>query len=167
MSEYSSITLVLGIVGTITGIIALFISFWTARKENPRLRGKVLTCEHWYPVSEKNVKMISVFPTLEIRNIGDRGTTINDVDLSFWNSGKKYQFRKLYFRGEQAQSQRRWIEAHQLVVLEPDFSEAFDGTEEKQIECQFRVFHTHGAIKAEGKSESKQTKLIFHVNKPI
>ena len=153
MSEYSSITLVLGIVGTITGIIALFISFWTARKENPRLKGKVLSCSHWYSVAQNNVKMISFSSTLEIRNIGDRGTTINDADLTFWNRGKKYQFTKLYFRGDQALSKSRWIEAHQLVEIYPDFYQIFNGTEEEQIECQFQVFHTHGSIKIKGKSE--------------
>jgi hypothetical protein len=159
MSEYSSITLVLGIVGTITGIIALCISFWTVRRESPRLKGRVLSCTHSYSDSEKNVKMISFSLLLEIRNLGDRGTTIKDVVLSFWNSGQKYQSRMINFERLLDRSHSRWIEAHELVEVGLYAQERFDGTEERQIECQFQVFHTHGAIKVEGKSESRQSVL--------
>ena len=40
MSEFYSITSILGIVGAITGIIALFISYCTYRSAKPKLKAE-------------------------------------------------------------------------------------------------------------------------------
>lgn len=147
MSEFSTVNLVLGIIGTITGAIALFISYWTYRKENPRLEVSVPKCEHDFALSTSQIKTISFWVTFQIKNLGDRGTSINDVDLSFKNDGKQYRLRKKYFRGLAVESERKWINAHETMDVEADFYETYEGKQKAQIECTFSVYHTHGAKK--------------------
>lgn len=142
--ELSTINLVLGIIGTITGVIALFISFWTLRKERPHLEVEVLECEHNFGMSESQT-MLTFWVKFQIKNRGDRGTSINDIDLTFEDDEKEYCFKKQYFRGQGGE--RRWVNAHDTIKIGADFYEPFEGSEKEQIECTFTLYHTHGAKK--------------------
>ena len=152
MTEFPNINSILGIIGTITGIIALFISYWTFRAERPRLTAKVLECHHSYTMVEGK-KRINFFATLEISNRGDRGTTINEVEVNFEIEGKKYSVKKDYFRGNKNDSKRRWIDPHEIIELEPDFYYAVEMVETNKINCTFKLIHTHGSLSAKYVSE--------------
>jgi hypothetical protein len=155
MSEFSNINLVLGIIGTITGAIALFISYWIYRKENPRLEMSVSKCEHDFTLSTSQVKTISFWVTFQIKNLGDRGTSINDVGLFFRSNGNHYRLKKRYFRGLTVESERKWINAHETMDIEADFYETYEGNDKTQIECTFSVYHTHGAKKVTTVSQKR------------
>jgi hypothetical protein len=158
LTEFSNVSSILGIIGTITGIIALFISYWTFRAERPRLTAKVLECKHSYSMVEGK-KRINFFTTLEISNRGDRGTTINEVEVNFEIEGKKYSIKKDYFRGQKVESKRRWINPHEIIEVEPDFSKEFGMAETTKINSTFNIYHTHGSLKTKSVSE------IYHVPK--
>jgi hypothetical protein len=159
MSEqFSIVNLVLGIIGTITGIIALFISYWTFRKESPHLETKLLKCEHDFAISKSQAKTISFWTEFQIKNLGDRGTTVNDIGLTFVDDGKEYNFKKQYYRGRYGtgETQRKWINAHETMSVEADFFEPYEGNERDQIECTFTLYHTHGAEHVESISHKKR-----------
>jgi hypothetical protein len=143
MSEFLNVNL-LGIIGTVTGIFALLISYRTYSKQKPNLKVKVTNCEHNLPaiIGFSQHGDMSFWARFQIKNVGDRGTSINDIVLSFKVDGKKYQFHKKYFRGLQV-PENRWIDAGQTIDIEADFNEQFDGTEEDQITCTFTIYDTH------------------------
>jgi len=147
MSEFSNINLVLGIVGTVTGISALFISYWTYRKENPHLKVSVLKCEHDFTLSEGLAVTLTFWTGFEIKNTGDRGTSINDIGLLFRTDGLEYEWKKKYFRGPKVVSEKRWLEAHDTLKVEADFYDTYVGEEEEQIDCTFTIYHTHSSEK--------------------
>jgi hypothetical protein len=148
MSEAIEITnLVLGIVGTITGSIAIIIHYWRLRRENPRLEISVLSCEHSFTISKSNVKTVSFWVEFQAKNLGDRGTTLNDVGLNSDKLGKG-QFRKQYWRlGEQyVPDDKMWINAHETRDIGADFvAIEFPSEDKEQIDCIFTIYHTHGA----------------------
>lgn len=152
LAEFPDINSILGIIGTITGIIALFISYWTFRAERPKLTAKVLECHHSYSKVEGKTR-INFFATLEISNLGDRGTTINEVEVQFEINGKKYSFKKEYFRGLRAEGKRRWINPHEIIEVQPDFSQELETMEKNRIACKFVIYHTHGSLTSEAMSE--------------
>jgi hypothetical protein len=138
----STVNFVLGIVGTITGAIALFISYWAFKKENPKLEIRTVKCEHSVRVSTKNIKTLSFWTQLEVKNVGDRGTSINDAQIEFEDSGKKYIFKKQYF--EDATSRNVWINPHETTYIGVQFWGAFDGADLENLNCTLKVYHTHG-----------------------
>jgi hypothetical protein len=158
LTEFPNVSSILGIIGTITGIIALFISYWTFRAERPRLTAKMLECKHSYSMIDGK-KRVNFFTTLEISNRGDRGTTINEVEVTFEIDGKKFSIKKDYFRGQRVESKRRWINSHEIIEVEPDFSKEIEMAETTKIDCTFNIYHTHGRVKTKFVSE------IYHVPK--
>jgi hypothetical protein len=150
MSEFPLETLVLGIVGTVTGAIALFISAWTYRKEAPHLKASVTECKHKITLSaDAKSKTLYFWATLLIKNRGDRGTRITDSKISFSVGDKDYCYSKKYFRGIKPDTESKWVEAHDTIELSADFYEVYDGEEKNQIKCQLTLFHTHGITKAD------------------
>jgi hypothetical protein len=142
MSEALDIVnLILGIIGTVTGSIAVVIHFWRLRKENPRIKVKVLKCEHDF---EQRRNQISFWAEFQIKNLGDRGTSINDVDLVFISDNREHLLRRQYFRGPTETSERRWINPHETIDLETDFWEEYQGEVKENINCTFSLYHTHG-----------------------
>lgn len=165
MIEFSTINLVLGIIGTVTGIMALFIHFWRLRRENPRLATNVLKCEHDFTVSQPQTKTILFWAGFQINNRGDRGTSINDVDLVFVNKGKEYRLKKQYFRDvpikepryvSMKEPQRIWISPHVTIDALADFWGIYEGDDEDQIECAFTIHHTHGAERLKAISQRRK-----------
>jgi hypothetical protein len=146
MSEaLNTANLVLGIIGTVTGSIAVIIHIWRLRKENPRLEAEAVKCEHDYTVSKSGIKTISFWTDFMIKNIGDRGTSINDIDLDFEEDGQKYHLKKQFFMWRPAEEKRIWISPHETLDLSVSFYQTFQGKERETIDCHFIVYHTHGA----------------------
>ena len=156
MSEYSALNFGLGIAGTVTGVIALLISYRTYSKQKPNLKVKVVKCEHNLPalIGDSQKKDINFNAEFQIKNVGDRGTSINDVVLSFTVDGKKYQFHKKYFRFKSGVHKSIWIDAHNTIDIEANFNEQFGGTEENQIDCTFTIYDTHKAYPFKAVSEN-------------
>jgi hypothetical protein len=172
MSEFLNVNL-LGIIGTVTGIIALAISYRTYSKQKPNLNVKVTNCEYGISFdSAFHHRAINLWAKFQIKNIGDRGTSINDIVLSFTVDGKKYQFNKKYFGSPRIalvpeglehlveMSKSEWIEAHQTRDIEANFIEQFDGTEENQIDCIFTIYDTHRGYRVKAISKNTRKPLI-------
>jgi len=160
MSEVLDLAnLVLGIIGTITGSIAIFIHFWRLRKESPRLEGEILKCEHDFAVSKSKIKTVSFWVELQIKNLGDRGTSINDIDLNFEDDGQNYHL-KGYFRGNVEDSQRRWISPHETINISVDYWITFEGNDKEQIDCTFTIYHTHGSQNVKTISQKRKVTIV-------
>jgi hypothetical protein len=149
MSEFPTITLVLGLIGTVTGIIALLISYWTYRKEKPNLEVEVLSSTHNFTPTADNGKHINFWLKFRLKNLGDRGTRINDIGLHFRMNNAEYdlkaqQLNELLPNGN-CKVGPKWLEAHDSVIIHADFYRIYDGTEAEKIGCTFTVFHTHGS----------------------
>ena len=95
MSEFFNVSL-LGIIGTATGIAALLISYRTYSKQKPNLKIKLTKCIHDFPNPnrEPQVKDINFYANFQIRNVGDRGTKIENIVLSFIIDAKNYQAKE-------------------------------------------------------------------------
>lgn len=148
--------LALGIIGTITGSIAILIHLWRLRRETPRIKVKVLQCEHDF---EPKRNQISFWTKFQIKNFGDRGTSINDIDLVFISDYQEYCLRRQYFREPRKRSQRRWINPHETIDLEVDFYEEHRGLVGDRINCTFSIYHTHGAETV--KTISQKRKVVI------
>jgi hypothetical protein len=171
VSELFNVNL-LGIIGAVSGIIALVISYRTYSKQKPNLKVKVANCEHnqFFQTDIHHVA-INLWAKFQIKNVGDRGTSINDIVLSFMVDGKKYQFHKKYFRSSKdfqttsdlenfKPSQSIWIEAHDTIDIDAGFNEQFDGREENQIVCVFTIYDTHKTYRVRAISKNKKKSLV-------
>jgi len=163
MSEALAIVnLVLGIIGTITGSIAVFVHYWRLKRENPHLEIRISSFEHDFAISKSQIKTISFWASLQVKNLGDRGTSINDVDLSFVSDRKKYTLKKRLFIERPAQHQRIWINPHETLDISTDFWTDYDGEERERFDCTLTIYHTHGSkeIKSVSQKREQQTKEI-------
>jgi hypothetical protein len=154
MSEFLNFNL-LGLIGAITGGIALYISYKVYKNQKPDLDIEVLNCEHDLPnlVGESQMKDINFWVRFQLKNIGDRGTRIVDIILEFAVGGKKYQFHERNVSSEAwgitkdsvqfANPNIRWVKAHDSIPITANFNGAFDGREENQIDCTFIICDTH------------------------
>jgi hypothetical protein len=158
LSEFSNFNLALGLIGTITGTIALFISYWTLRKESPRLRMAVLKCEHSIKVQTSQVRTITFWVEVQVRNIGDRHTSVYDMTLAFEDNGKKYSFKKDYFRDVLPEEPRILIPAHDVVNVGADFYHRYEGNDKEQIKCTLAIYHTHKTEVVETVSQRVKTR---------
>ena len=143
------LTLILGVIGTITGIFSLLIHFIKLRREKPRLRIKLVECFHNYNPDPKQRWIVLFSPHFRIYNPGDRGTTVSKAELLFKIDNRKYT---ALAEGRLLGSNR--IKAHDTVDMKSEIY-SFDETikEQKKIECIFILHHTHGKETIEGVSE--------------
>jgi hypothetical protein len=161
MSEFLNFNL-LGLIGAITGGvgaiiggIALYISYKVYKNQKPDLDIEVLNCEHDLPnlVGESQVKDINFWVRFRVKNIGDRGTKIVDIILSFVVGGKRYQLHERNLSSEAweitkdivqfANPESMWVKAHDSIPITANFNGDFDGIEENQIDCTFTICDTH------------------------
>jgi hypothetical protein len=162
LSEYPAITLVLGLIGTVTGIIALLISYWTYRKEKPNLETEVLSLTHNFTPTSSNGKHINFWVRFRLKNLGDRGTRINDIGLSFKINEHEYDLKANEIREVTPDGLLKagpdFIEAHDTLVIEADFYRTYEGKDEQEkIDCKFTLFHTHGSYDFKTTSTLKRT----------
>jgi len=163
MSEFFNVSL-LGIIGTATGIAALLISYRTYSKQKPNLKIKLTKCIHDFPNStrEPQVKDINFYANFQIKNVGDRGTKIENIVLSSTIGGANYQTKEINqlsdlreitrFQLETPQNESRWIKAHDTVDIGSHFKISYNGREEDKIECIFDIYDTHKKYEVQGNS---------------
>ena len=158
MSEFLS-TNWLGLIGAFTGISAIIISVYTYRKENPNLKVSVTDCQHKFtfstvqsnavPVSQE---FIEFFVKFHVSNVGDRGTRINDIGLSFKVDEKEYHVKKSgYWNGV---GESKWIDADDNADIEANFYVEYKSDAEKDpdYDCVFTIYHTHNPCKVKAVS---------------
>jgi len=86
MTPLEIIILILGIVGTVTGVFSTFLHYWKTRKEKPISNVEVLECRHY--CHQKECQLGTEFL---IKNTGDRDTWITSVEAFFTVRGETYK----------------------------------------------------------------------------
>ena len=146
-----SIELILGIIGTVTGILALVIHIIKLSREKPHLQVELIDCHHLFnPEKEPSTRWIMYFfPHFRIANLGDRSTTVSNIEVLFKINDKEYSTPK----GANYLSPTR-IDAHDTVDIQPQIY-SYDETikEQKLIDAVFTIHHTHGKEKIKCTSE--------------
>lgn len=155
MSDFSVVNLVLGIIGTVTGIIALFIHFWKLRRESPRLKIEVLKCEHDF---EEKKKTVSFWVDLQVKNLGDRGTSRYGMDLTFEDNGKERRLEMVHYGRYTVNDikQKGWISPHETIKISETVYARYEGDKKEQIDCTLTIYHTHGAEKVKTVSKKRE-----------
>ena len=134
-----SIELILGLVGTVTGILGLIVHIIKFRRERPHLKVEVIECTHefnqkWEPGDWKAI----FHPSFRILNQGDRSTTVSKIELSFVINDKEfytYQDHSKYYKP---------IDAHETVEVTAPLYIYSQTDEQGSIQCRFTIHHTHG-----------------------
>jgi hypothetical protein len=107
-------------------------------------------CEHDFTLSTSQIKSLTFWVKFQIKNVGDRGTSIYNIGLFFRSDGKEYQWEKKYFRGPTiatVDNEKRWLEVHKVLDIRADFYDTYEGTDKEQIDCTFTIYHTHSSEK--------------------
>ena len=146
------VNLTLGIVGTIAGVVSLSVHLWRLRRENPRLTLGVLSCEHDFAHESK---ALSFWSEMELRNLGDRGTNILGIDVKFRAKEKDYTLKMSNQEPDSDDDSIRWIRPHETIRTFQTAFIKFEDKPEKQIDCIFTIYHTHGAEKIRAKSHKR------------
>jgi hypothetical protein len=136
------INLTLGIVGTTAGIVSLAVHLWRLKREKPNLVLRNIRCVHEY---EKETKALSFLCELEIRNVGDRGTNILGVDLKFDYKKTEYGIKTISQDEDTPNTNLKWIRPHETIHVTQIALTRFSELPKKQINCNFTLYHTHGA----------------------
>jgi hypothetical protein len=141
-------------INSVLGVIAIVISWLTYNSQKPNLSVKVKYCNHHYQKSEvfapeMEIRFSSI---LEIKNRGDRGTTLNKIELSYVDNGKKCILEDSTC-GKQTegtdcwgnkitQVEFRWINPSETIGVGPVLVDEFHGVQKEEIDCIFTVFST-------------------------
>jgi hypothetical protein len=157
-----SLELVLGILGSSTGIAALVIQVLKYLKERPKIKAQIKEHKHFYqPIvdsppytqsiggSTSNYWLTFLIETL-VRNKGDRATTIGDAILDFKIGKKEYRIT--------TDDLKVRVESNDLVRVRPQLAMRFMNISAKQEKILFKLtlVHTHGEIKLDGTSSIVQ-----------
>lgn len=92
-----SIELILGIIGSVTGVTSLLIQILKYKKESPRIEAKLTKSKHHYQEdaqSKTGYRLIFVIDLL-VTNKGDRATTIYNAILDFKIGQKETQITSI------------------------------------------------------------------------
>ena len=138
------VNLTLGIIGTTAGIVSLVVHLWRLKREKPHLVLKTVRFNHQY---DNETKALSFMSELEIRNIGDRGTNILGVDLNFDFKNTEYGMKMTNQDSEIEEKNLQWIRPHETLRTKQIALTRFNVPPQKQIQCVFTIYNTHGAEK--------------------
>jgi hypothetical protein len=151
MSEYAGITIILGVVGTLTGGFALIISGLTYYYDKPHLSIDVKRFEH---TQMGNTLMINDFYIVfDVKNSGNRSTTLNELELSFVDSKNVYSTREEIQEGLYTDPIRGMIkvdiEAGKTKERTLFFNSAHFELKQimEEIPCHLTLYHTYKAVK--------------------
>jgi hypothetical protein len=155
MSEFPTFNLVLGIIGTITGVVALLVSYWTYRNAKPRLKVTLKRAEHI--IDKKLPNSVGFTFVFTISNRGDRGTTLNEIEMSYTDNGKLHSQKKEIQHGYGTlinDVQKVNVNPHEtidrLILFDDDMIEE---PPKKTMDFSFILYHTHGAFKFKATSK--------------
>jgi len=131
-----SIELLLGIIGSITGVLGTMVStilyLMKYRKDKPILKVTAESCKHKVARSGKKTDLKCKFI---VSNKGHRGTTLNKLEVSLfdWNGNFHGQTRDLNIDVEGGSSKPLDL----LFEFSPHFQYG------QKIDCKFVLHHTH------------------------
>ena len=137
------LNLTLGIIGTIAGIVSLSVHLWRLKRENPRLMLKIIKCYH--EIDE--ARILSFYSEIEIRNLGDRGTNILEIEIAIKSNDNNFSVKMKNQDNEEEKVSMKWIRPHETIRTNQFGFIKFDQRARKEIDCQFIIYHTHGAEK--------------------
>ena len=103
------------------------------------------------------MRTITFWVEIQVRNIGDRHTSVYDMNLAFEDNGNKHSFKKAYFRDVPSQEQRVLVPAHDVINIWADFYERYEGSDKEQIKCTLAICHTHRTEVVETVSQRVKT----------
>ena len=92
---------------------------------------------------------------MELRNLGDRGANILGIDMKFRAKEKDYTLKMSNQEPVIDDDSIRWIRPHETIRTFQTAFIKFEDKPEKQIDCIFTVYHTHGAEKIKAKSQKR------------
>lgn len=137
MSEFTILNLALGGIGTATGLFALYLH----ESEKPHLKLEIRKCEHEYFSSASRNMTLVFFVAFQIRNLGIRGTRINDVGLVILKNGKgTFEIKKSNFN---PLVNNFWINGDDILDFSAEFNIPSSSSKMDNIDCLFRVYQTH------------------------
>jgi len=149
MSEFPTFNLVLGIIGTITGVIALLVSYWTYRNAKPRLEVTAKRAEH--VIDKRFPKKIGFTFIFTIKNRGDRGTTLNEIEMSYKDNGKTHSQKQEIEEGDMMMVggvHKVNLNPHEtidkLILFDDD---SIEEPPKATMDFSFILYHTHGAYR--------------------
>lgn len=144
--EWLTPALVLGAIGTTTGVLALILHFLKFRRERPNLKVDVLNC--WHRVDEDGKSTILYIEYI-LHNTGDRGTQLNKIEAFATDfNGEKHN------ASENVKVARNRLDAHHSLKLRHFFRFVPHFQYKKKMECTFKLHHTHEVF--EFQCESKE-----------
>ena len=143
------VNLTLGIVSTTAGIVSLAVHLWRLKREKPNLVLRNVKGVHEY---DEETKALSFLSEIEIRNLGDRGTNILGVDLKFDYKNTEFGLKMVSQDEHTEKLNMQWIRPHETIRTTQIALTRLDDNPQKQIQCTFTVYHTHGAEHLKSKS---------------
>jgi hypothetical protein len=148
MSEFVAISLVLGIVGTFTGGFALLVSGLTYYYDKPRLSVEVKRFEH----TQIGNMITDFYIVLDVKNFGNRSTTLNELELNFSDNGKdftaKEPLQEKFYTDPLRDMVKVDVEAGKTIQRSLFFHYTNFLLKElrEEIPCQLKLYHTHKAV---------------------
>lgn len=155
MFDLQVISPLVGAAGLIISIFAIIFTGLTYRRQEPRLKVKVLKCVHAYKVARiTNERELRVYASFRIANIGDRATRLNSISLDIFSEGKKHSFKTAVPQpngdGSSLNPEPKiWIEAHDFADMTTYSAEVWNKAEQLNLKCVFTFSHTHKDQKTE------------------
>jgi hypothetical protein len=150
MLDLQVISALVSAAGLAISVIALIISGLKYRRQEPRLKIKVLKCVHVYKVAKiTNERELRFYVSFRIANIGDRATKLRLISLDVFSEGKKQNFKTAVnqFDGENNSlnpEPQIWIQAHDSIDAASYSAEVWGKPEQTNFKCVFTFTHTHG-----------------------
>ena len=146
-----SLELILGIIGTATGVLSLIIHFIRLRKEKPVLKLEVTKCWHYLERRKNRQPTFNLELESRIGNRGHYGTTLSKIEVVFYDSRKRYLMESDYFHTLEHVTlmptlpvQNLWIVLHKTTDTECVFRLEDAAIEQEVLKCSFILYRTHG-----------------------
>lgn len=149
--EWLTPALVLGVIGTTTGVLALILHFLRFRRERPDLKVDVIDCRH--RASAQVSTNLNIKYT--VHNKGDRGTQLYRIEASATDfKGKKHHVSKELSQHINASDS---LTLSDSLFFKPHFQYR------EIMNCSFKLHHTHGKFqfKCESKESTKPLKYFL------
>lgn len=149
--EWPSLELILGIVGTATGVLSLIVHFVRLQKEKPDLELEVTKCWHYLERRKNRQPTFNLELGLRIKNTGHYGTTLSKIEAVFHDGGKRYLMESDLFQTfEQVTLMptlpvgNLWIGPHKTTDTGCVFRLEDAVIQQEVLKCSFILYHTHG-----------------------
>lgn len=151
--EWLSPELVLGIIGTVTGVLSLVIHYVRLQREKPNIKPEVTECEHYLERRKDGQPTFHLILDLRIKNKGNQGTTLNKIEASFYDKQKRHLVESDLFQALDTVILRPalpvenlWIGPHKTINTRCRFISEGEVIKQRVLECSFILHHTHGKV---------------------